>query len=118
MGADNAFTVGAEAEAGATGLEVLLPLTLRWGEQQKLSLLQALEKITARPAQILGIDAGHLSVGAVADICLFNPHALWRVSADALVSQGRNSPFLGYELSGRVQHTLVSGHLVYSGNPT
>ncbi|TAK90648.1 MAG: dihydroorotase [Burkholderiaceae bacterium] len=108
----------AEAEAGATGLEVLLPLTLRWAEQQKLSLLQALEKITARPAQILGIDAGHLSVGAVADICLFNPHALWRVSADALVSQGRNSPFLGYELSGRVRHTLISGHLVYSGNPT
>lgn len=102
-----------EAESGATGLEVLLPLTLRWAQQQKIGLLQALEKITHGAAQVLGVTAGHLAPGTDADICLFNPQAAWRVEPDALVSQGRNSPFLGYELLGQVQQTLVAGQVVY-----
>lgn len=102
-----------EAEIGATGLEVLLPLTLRWAEQQKISLSRALEKITSGAAHVLGVDAGHLTPGADADVCLFNAQAAWRVEPSALVSQGRNSPFLGYELLGRVQHTLVAGQIVY-----
>jgi dihydroorotase len=103
----------AEAEVGATGLEMLLPLTLRWAEQQKIDVSQALQKITAGAAQILNIDAGHLAVGAVADLCVFDAQASWRVEPGALVSQGRNSPFLGYEMVGRVRHTLVEGKPVY-----
>jgi dihydroorotase len=103
----------AEAEAGATGLELLLPLTLKWATQEKLSLLDALARITLQPAQILGLDAGHLSVGSAADLCIFDPERYWKVEPAALKSQGKNTPFLGMELQGRVRHTLVNGAVVY-----
>jgi dihydroorotase len=103
----------AEAEAGATGLELLLPLTLKWGNGHKLS--NALAKVTCLPAQVLGLDAGHLSTGAAADICVFDPNAYWKVEPAALKSQGKNTPFLGLELQGRVRYTLVDGQVVYRG---
>ncbi len=102
-----------EAEPGATGVELLLPLTLKWAEESGLELGTALERITTKPAAILGIDAGHLGTGATADICIFDPHQHWRIEADALRSQGKNTPFSGIEVRGRVTHTLVSGTLVY-----
>ena len=102
-----------EAEAGATGVELLLPLTLKWAEESGLELGFALERITARPAAILGIDAGHLGTGATADVCIFDPNQHWRIEPDALRSQGKNTPFSGIEVRGRVSHTLVSGTLVY-----
>lgn len=104
----------AEAEAGATGLELLLPLTLKWANEMKLPLLQALARITSAPAGILGIDAGRLCVGEAADICVFDPHASQVVQADGLRSQGKNTPFLGLELPGRVRYTLIGGDLAYS----
>ena len=103
----------AEAEAGATGLELLLPLTLKWADETKTPLLSAIAKITDAPARVLGIDAGHLSAGHVADICLFDPEGYWKVEPDALNSQGKNSPFLGLEVKGRVRYTLVEGQVVY-----
>lgn len=103
----------AEAEAGATGLELLLPLTLKWAKQEKLALADALSKVTLYPAQIMGLDAGHLSVGAVADICVFDTEAYWKVEPAALKSQGKNTPFTGLEMQGRVRYTLVNGQLVY-----
>lgn len=103
----------AEAEAGATGVELLLPLVLKWAEQNKLSLSDALSRVTTRPAQILGLDAGHLSVGKAADICIFDPERYWKIEPAALKSQGRNTPFLGMELRGKVRYTLVNGQLVY-----
>ncbi|MGE0558863.1 MAG: dihydroorotase [Burkholderiales bacterium] len=102
-----------EAETGATGVELLLPLTLKWASECGISLAAALDRITAKPAAILGVDGGHLSPGAAADICIFDPEAHWRVEADALKSQGKNTPFSGIELSGRVTHTLVGGAVVY-----
>lgn len=102
-----------EAEAGATGVELLLPLALKWAEESGLGLGAALERITVKPAAILGIDAGHLGVGATADICIFDPDNHWRIEAAALKSQGKNTPFSGIEVRGRVTHTLVSGTLVY-----
>jgi len=104
-----------EAEAGATGLELLLPLTLKWATENNVALPAALAKITCEPARILGLDAGHLSVGHNADLCLFDPAAHWRLAANALKSQGKNTPFLGYEMLGKVRMTLVSGHVVYEG---
>ncbi len=103
----------AEAEAGATGLELLLPLVLKWAGQGALS--DALAKVTLQPARILGLDAGHLSVGSVADVCVFDPEAYWKIEAAALKSQGKNTPFLGLELQGKVRYTLVDGLIVYQG---
>jgi dihydroorotase len=110
----------AEAEAGATGLELLLPLTLRWAREMGLPLSAAIAKVTAEPARILGVDNGHLAPGQAADLCVFDPERLWRVAPRTLKSQGKNTPFQGMELRGRVCHTLVDGHVVYdcavSGN--
>ncbi|MDH4456514.1 MAG: dihydroorotase [Candidatus Methylopumilus sp.] len=103
----------AEAEAGATGLELLLPLTLKWAEENKLKLSDAVKHITQAPANILGVEAGDLSVNASADICVFDPNQYWKVEAKALLSQGKNTPFLGLELAGKVKYTLVNGHVVH-----
>ena len=103
----------AEAEAGATGLELLLPLALKWAGQGALS--EALAKVTVQPARILGLDAGHLSVGGPADICVFDPDTYWKIEPAALKSQGKNTPFLSLELQGRVRYTLVDGEFVYQG---
>lgn len=102
-----------EAEAGATGVELLLPLTLKWAEESGIGLAAALDRITAKPAAILGIDAGHLTAGAAADLCIFDPERYWRVEPDALKSQGKNTPYAGIEVRGRVTHTLVNGLIVH-----
>ena len=102
-----------EAEVGATGLELLLPLTLKWALEMKLPLSTAIAKITVEPAKILGVDAGHLSPATAADLCIFDPNQYWKVEPAALKSQGKNTPFLGMELQGRVKYTLVDGSIVY-----
>ncbi len=103
----------AEAEDGATGLELLLPLVLKWAEQDKIPLLDALSRITINPAQLLGVKMGHLSIGAHAALCVFDPKAAWKVEPAALKSQGKNTPFNGYEMQGRVRYTLLDGQLVF-----
>ena len=103
----------AEAEAGATGLELLLPLTLKWASEMKLPLADAIARLTQHPARILGLDAGRLTPGHAADLCLFDPERAWTVEAKGLKSQGKNTPFLGLELQGKVVCTLVDGHVVY-----
>ena len=103
----------AEAEPGATALELLLPLTLQWGREAGLKLPETLAAVTFRPAAILGVKAGTLAAGSAADICLFNPDGPWVVRPDALASQGKNTPFQGMELVGRVARTIVGGRTVY-----
>lgn len=102
-----------QAEIGATGVELLLSLTLKWGLEMRLPLLKTLSKITCDSAQILGINAGNLSVGKAADICIFDPNDYWKVTSDSILSQGKNTPFLGMELPGKTKYTLVNGHIVY-----
>jgi dihydroorotase len=102
-----------EAEPGATGVELLLPLALKWAEESGLGLGAAIERITAKPAAILGIDAGHLGIGATADVCIFDPDKHWHIEPATLRSQGKNTPFSGIEVRGRATHTLVGGALVY-----
>lgn len=104
----------AQAEAGATGLELLLPLTLKWATESKVSLADALAKVVSYPARILGIEAGCLAIDAPADVCIFDPEAYWVVSDTTLKSQGKNTPFLGLELDGCAQFTLINGRVVYS----
>jgi dihydroorotase len=103
----------AEAEVGATGLELLLPLTLKWAEECGMALPAALAKITSDAAGVLDIDAGHLATGHAADICVFDPGQYWKIEPAALKSQGKNTPFLGLELKGKVRYTLVEGQIVY-----
>jgi dihydroorotase len=102
-----------QSEIGATGVELLLPLTLKWGTEMRLPLIKALAKITSDSARILGIEAGHITVGSAADICIFDPDCHWKVTSSAILSQGKNTPFLGVELPGRIRYTLVNGHIVY-----
>jgi len=103
----------AEALSGASALELLLPLTLKWAEEADLPLLTALARVTCDPADILGIAAGSLSVGSPADVCIFDPDEAWRLTPSALRSQGKNTPFMGYEMNGRVRATLVDGEVVF-----
>jgi len=105
----------AEAEPGATGLELLLPLALKWGEAARLPLAKTLARITSDPARILGVASGRLAPGAPADLALFDPSAPFRVAAESLKSQGKNTPFIGHELAGRVRYTVLAGNVVYEG---
>lgn len=102
-----------QSEIGATGVELLLSLTLKWGTEMRLPLLKVLRKITCDAAQILGIDAGYLSIGGAADLCIFDPEDYWSVSPHSILSQGKNTPFLGMELPGKNKYTLVNGQIVY-----
>lgn len=103
----------AEAESGATGLELLLPLTLKWAQEMEVPAGRALAKITCDAARVLDIDAGRLAVDGPADICIYDPERYWKVAPAALKSQGKNTPFLGVELKGKVRYTLIDGEIVY-----
>ncbi len=118
---ENAKTLPfAEAEPGATGLELLLSLALKWGQESGVGLTRALAVLTAEPARVLGgalgtlqASVGQLVEGGVADLCIFDPQAEWTVQPSALRSQGRHTPFDGYELPGRVRWTLVGGQVAW-----
>ena len=110
----------AEAEPGATGVELLLSLALKWGQESGVGLTRALGVLTSEPARVLGsalgtlqASAGQLVVGGVADVCVFDPQADWTVQPEALRSQGKHTPFAGYELPARVRCTIVGGQIAY-----
>jgi dihydroorotase len=113
-----------EAESGVTGLEILLPLTLSWARREKVPLVAALAKITSASAALLHKTAGSsqamldvpplgsLTVGAAADLVLVDLDAPWVLEKQHMRSQGRNTPFIGRELIGKVKHTIIDGRLV------
>ncbi|TCP13756.1 dihydroorotase [Simplicispira metamorpha] len=111
----------AEAEPGATGLELLLSLALKWSQDGSgVPLARALAVVTSAPAQVLGsalgtlqASIGQLVEGGVGDVCIVNPQDTWVVQAAALCSQGKHTPFSGYELPGRVRTTLVGGQVAF-----
>ena len=102
-----------EAEAGVTGLELLLPLTLKWASEVGVPLPNAIGRMTCDAARVLGIDAGHLGVGSAADVCIFDAAKHWKIEPAVLKSQGKNTPYIGYEVEGRVCCTLVDGQVVF-----
>ncbi|MEM5528190.1 dihydroorotase [Gammaproteobacteria bacterium AS21] len=104
----------AATEAGISAIETLLPLGLQLVEQGLINLSQLIEKLTCSPAKILQLNTGTLSIGAPADIAIFNPQQQWLVDQNSLVSAGKNSVFLGSELKGKVAYTLLDGKIVYS----
>jgi len=114
----------AEAEPGATGLELLLGLALKWGDESGAGQRRALASVTSEPVRVLGAALGSLSAsagrlveGGVADVCVFDPAARWQVTPSALRSHGKHTPFAfqtsGFELPGCVRFTLVAGHLAH-----
>jgi len=103
----------AATEPGISSLETLLPLGLMLVTQQLITLPQLIDKLTASPAAILGLNSGSLSHGAAADICIFDPDLEWQLNNETCTSAGKNTPFMGSNLIGRVTHTLVDGKLVY-----
>jgi dihydroorotase len=105
-----------EASPGATGLELLLSLAIKWSDDFEAPLERAIARVTSEAARVAGLDAGTLSIGSAADVVVFDPAARWTVEASALASQGKHSPFLGYELAGQVQATIVAGQVAYERN--
>ena len=110
----------AEAEPGATGLELLLSLACKWGSDCQADMGRTLAVLTSEPARVLGqalgtlqASAGRLVKGGVADICVFDPESQWTVEPTALRSQGRHTPFAGYELPACVRYTLVGGQVAF-----
>jgi dihydroorotase len=100
-------------EPGISGLDTLLPLGLRLVSESVIDLADLVRSLTSAPAAILGLDCGTLSTGAVADICVFNPDLIWQLDINSIRSHGHNTPFLGWEMQGRVTHTLLAGRLVH-----
>lgn len=103
----------AETSQGISGLETLLALTLKLVDDDELSLEQAISNLSHKPAQILGIDAGHLSLGGIADLCIFNPNTESRCQPNDFISAGKNSPFSGWSFNNEVAYTIYKGNIVY-----
>lgn len=110
----------AQAEPGATGLELLLSVACKWAQEQDVPLARALAVVTSEPARILGsalgtleASVGRLVEGGVGDVCIVDPAAAWTVQPQALHSQGKHTPFSGYELPACVRATLVGGQLAF-----
>ncbi len=104
----------ADTKPGISSLETLLPLCLRLSQQSQLSMKDIINKITNSPAKILGIDAGHLSVGANADICIFDDKEDWQLTPDLIHSNGKNTPFIGWNFQGKVKYTVINGNTLFN----
>ena len=102
------------AASGISGLETLLPLTLKLVDNKLLTIEKAIALLTTNPAKIIGVDTGNLGIGATADICIIDPGQHWILTEENFVSRGQNSPFIGWEFTGKVTHTFVGGELVFS----
>lgn len=107
-----------DSEPGISSLETLLALTLRLVSEKVMSLPDALARLTIGPAMIAGLPFGRLEPGRSADVCIFDPNAHWTLSEDNMLSQGKNTPFIGWEFSGKVTHTLFEGRLTYQADDT
>ncbi len=104
----------AQAEFGVVGLETLLPISLSLVHESNLGLLDVLKKLTATPAELLGLDAGRLLKGAPADVILFDPDSPRRLRTEDLISLSKNTPFEGRLVQGKVVLTLVDGRIIFN----
>ena len=104
----------AQSAPGLSGLETLLPLTLKLVNINIVSLYDAINMLTAKPAEILGIGAGSLSPGKPANVCIFDPETEWQFDTEKMLSRGKNSPCNRWPFQGRVTHTIAKGKIVYT----
>ena len=103
----------AVAPPGGAGLATLLGITLAQVHNGNLTLSQAIDLLTARPARLLGAKGGFLAKGAPADLCLFHPDRIWQVEAGKLPGKAQNTPFDGRALEGKVLGTWKAGRRVF-----
>ena len=103
------------APFGIIGLETALPIALQLVDEGVLTVNEMVLKMSVKPAKLLNIDKGNLSIGAVADIAVIAPYETWVVDPAQLKSKGKNTPFEGWKMKGRVTHTIVGGKVVYKG---
>jgi len=103
------------AAPGLSGLETALPALLVLVEEGLLALAEVVRHLTVGPAAILGREVGTLRPGAPADVVVFDPARAWTVTPEALLSKGKNTPFLGETVRGKVVLTLREGHAVHGG---
>ena len=103
------------APFGITGLETAVPIALQLVDEGVLTLNEMVLKMSGKPAKLLNIDRGHLFIDAVADVTIIDPRATWVVDPAQLKSKGKNTPFEGWKMTGRVTHTIVGGKVVYKG---
>jgi len=104
----------ASTEAGISALDTLLPLSLRLTQQSSLNVSQVISKLTNKPADILNINTGSLTVGDNADICIFDENEDWQLNSSSMHSQGKNTPFIGWNFQCKVKHTIMNGKLLFS----
>ena len=101
-----------KAPFGIIGLETSLALSLKLVEEKVLTLSDLVRKMSLCPAEILKVDRGHLSEGAVADVTIFDPKEEWLVEKEKLESKSKNSPFLGWKLRGKASTVICDGRIV------
>ena len=99
-------------EPGISGIDTLMGLSLSLIEKTDISLAQILKAISYCPAKILNLDVGEITIGAIADLCLYNPKQNWLVNENNLNSAGKNTPFMSKQLPGQIMHTLVNGQII------
>jgi len=102
------------AAFGIVGLETMLPVSLDLVRAGVLTMSDLIAKMTVNPARLLGLEAGTLSVGAEADVTIFDADAIWRVDREKMVSKGKNTPWHGREMTGLVTHTVKAGRIVFA----
>ena len=112
---DNKLKPFAESEYGASSVELLMPLVYKLSEDYKIDLGLLINKITNQPSSILEINKGSLSVNSDADICIFNPEHSWEINSKTLISEGKNTPFLNQNFTGKVSSTFFNGNIVFIG---
>ena len=98
---------------GIVGLETALPLSLQLVEDGLIALPKAVALLTCGPAAALGIPAGQLEEGGVADVTVIDPELEWTVDAQKLVSKSKNTPFDGWKMKGVALCTIVGGKIAY-----
>ena len=113
LNADSKIAPFSLTKPGASTIELLLPLMLDLANRDKLTLLNAIEKITRNPASILNLPYGKLESGCPADITIIDPNKSWTVHGTQLLGGGKYTPFDGWELQGKVSHTILNGEFIY-----
>jgi len=102
-----------DTASGLSAFSHFLPLSYELVHNGLLTESEWVQRIAMNPAHLINLDAGHLGQGSNANLCVFDPNARWRLEPDSILSAGKNTPFLGRELQGRVQLTLRDGTMSY-----
>jgi dihydroorotase len=104
----------ADAPNGIVGFETALAVNITWLVKSKIiDLATLVDRMSCAPAKIFHLPGGSLRKGSAADVTIFDPAEEWKVDASKFRTKGRNTPYQGMTLAGRVHYTLVHGRLTH-----